>query len=261
MVAVFDTAFHRDLPAYAYSYALPHDVVERHHIRRYGFHGLAHRSSTELYAQATGKPVDRTDLVTLHLGNGCSAAAIRGGRSVDTSMGFTPLEGLVMGTRCGDIDPALVGFLARESKLSCDDIDELLNHRSGLAGMSGCSSDMAELLRSEQAGHAGAHLAIETFCYRARKYIGAYLAVLGQVDAVIFSGGIGEHAPEIRERICRGMQWCGLLIDHDANQALNHMEAGMIRRISRPEARIAVFVAAVDEEAAIAQETFTCLVR
>jgi acetate kinase len=203
MVAVFDTAFHHGLPEHAREYALPRDVTERFHIRRYGFHGLAHASSAALYAESAAKHVDDSSLVTLHLGNGCSAAAIRGGRSIDTSMGFTPLEGLVMGTRCGDLDPALIGFLADAMDLSCKDIERMLNRESGLLGLSGLSSDMQTLLQAKEEGHRGARLAVDTFCYRARKYLGAYLAAMGgQADAVVFSGGIGEHAPEIRSFIC-----------------------------------------------------------
>ena len=259
MVAVFDTAFHRHLPDYARTYALPHDLSERHHIRRYGFHGLAHQSSTALYAETTGTPIDTVNLITLHLGNGCSASAIRGGRSVDTSMGFTPLEGLIMGTRCGDIDAALVGFLARATDRSCAEVERMLNERSGLLGLSGLSSDMAALLEAERDGHPGARLAVESFCYRVRKYVGAYLAVLGRTDAVVFSGGIGEHAPGIRSRICSDMKWCGLVLDEDTNEAITRLESGTITRVSRPDSAPAVFVAGIDEESAIARETISCL--
>lgn len=261
MVAVFDTAFHRTLPAVARAYALPGDLVERFQLRRYGFHGLAHGSSTAIYANAVGKSVSDVNLVTLHLGNGCSAAAIRGGCSIDTSMGFTPLEGLVMGTRCGDLDPALVGFLARNLALSPDGVEDLLNERAGLLGVSGLSSDMASLLQAERDGHQGAQLAVELFCYRARKYLGAYLAVLGQAEAVVFSGGIGEHAPEIRARICAGMEWCGLRLDREANQAVMKIDGGCIERISRSDAALSAFVAGIEEEAAIAEETVRCVAK
>jgi acetate kinase len=261
MVAVFDTAFHHRLPDYAQAYALPSTITERFHIRRYGFHGLAHGSSARLYAETAGKPIGNVNLVTLHLGNGCSATAIRGGQSVDTSMGFTPLEGLIMGTRCGDIDPALVGFLAGAMDRSCGDIERILNERSGLLGLSGLSSDMATLLQAEREGHEGARLAIESFCYRARKYLGAYLVALSDAEAVVFSGGIGEHAPDIRRRICSGMEWCGLVLDQAANQAITKAPSGTIMRISGFGARLAAFVAGIDEESAIARETISCLTR
>jgi len=259
MVAVFDTAFYSHLPDYARTYALPHDLTERYYLRRYGFHGLAHESSAALYAGAAGKPVGTVNLITLHLGNGCSATAIRGGRSIDTSMGFTPLEGLIMGTRCGDIDPALVGFLARVTDRSCEEIERMLNEQSGLLGLSGLSSDMAILLQAERDGHPGARLAVESFCYRARKYLGAYLAALGPTEAIIFSGGIGEHAPGIRWRICSGMEWLGLVLDQEANEAVTKLQAGAITRISRHDSRPAVFVAGIDEQSAIARETVSCL--
>jgi acetate kinase len=261
MVAVFDTAFHHGMPDYAHAYALPQNLIDRFHIRRYGFHGLAHGSSAALYAGSIGKPSRAVSLVTLHLGNGCSAAAIRGGRSIDTSMGFTPLEGLIMGTRCGDLDPALVGFLAGAMDLSCKDVERMLNHQSGLLGLSGLSSDMQRLLQAKAEGHRGARLAVEAFCYRARKYLGAYLAAVGDAEAIVFSGGIGEHAPEIRSMICSGMGWCGLILDQATNEAAVKIPAGTIVRISSSEARIAVFVAGIEEEKAIAGETVSCLVR
>jgi acetate kinase len=262
MVAVFDTAFHHGMPEHARTYALPFELAERFHIRRYGFHGLAHGSSAALYAESVGKPVGEVNLITLHLGNGCSAAAIRGGRSIDTSMGFTPLEGLVMGTRCGDVDPALVGFLIDATQVSSHEVERMLNRESGLRGLSGLSSDMAMLLQAKREGHPRARLAIETFCYRARKYLGAYLTALdGRAEAVVFSGGIGEHAPEIRSLICSDMEWCGLVLDGAANEAVTTIEAGSIVRISRPAAQVAVFVAGVEEEAAIARETVSCLDR
>ena len=261
MVAVFDTAFHHGLPDYARTYALPRDLTERFHIRRYGFHGLAHASCAALYAESIGKPAGAVDLVTLHLGNGCSAAAIRGGRSIDTSMGFTPLEGLVMGTRCGDIDPALVGFLAAATGVSCGDVESMLNKQSGLLGLSGLSSDMRTLLQATREGHRGARLAVETFCYRARKYLAAYLAAVGRAEAVVFSGGIGEHAPQVRSWICSGMEWCGLILDEAANEAADKIRAGTVVRISGPGSKPAVCVAGIEEEKMIARETVSCLDR
>ena len=261
MVAVFDTAFHHGLPEYAREYALPRALAGRFHIRRYGFHGLAHASSAALYAESAGKPPDQVNLVTLHLGNGCSAAAIRGGRSIDTSMGFTPLEGLIMGTRSGDLDPALVAFLADAINLTCREIERMLNQQSGLLGLSGLSSDMQTLLQAKRDGHRGARLAVDTFCYRARKYLGAYLAAIGHADAVVFSGGIGEHAPEIRSLICSGMEWFGLILDQAANEVAVKISAGTIVSIGSSETRLAVMVAGIEEEKAIARETVSCLAR
>ena len=201
MVAVFDTAFHRSMPAYASTYAIPHVMADHYRIRRYGFHGIAHASVVARYAAFTGRALEHVRLITLHLGHGCSAAAIRNGRSIDTSMGFTPLEGLVMGTRSGDVDPAIMSYLGRRQGIQPDNVERMLNEQSGLRGLSGLSDDMAVLLEAEKQNHPRAKMALEVFCYRVRKYLGAYLVALGGADAVIFSGGIGEHAPEIRGRI------------------------------------------------------------
>ena len=257
MVAVFDTAFHHTLPERAWRYAIPQELAARHRLRRYGFHGLAHRYLTERYAAITATPVAKVRLVTLQLGNGCSATAVEGGRSVDTSMGFTPLEGLMMGTRCGDVDPSLVGFLARREGVAVEEVEGWLNTRSGLVGVSGRSGDMRELLAAESRGHAQAALAVDMFCYRVRKYIGAYLAVLGGAEAVIFGGGIGENAPEVRARICDGMEWCGLILDRDRNAAATGAEG----RISREEAGVHAYVIPVDEAVIIARDTVSCLRR
>jgi acetate kinase len=254
MVAAFDTAFHHTLPDYASSYALPYDLSERHGIRRYGFHGLAHHYVTSRYAELTGTPRDQVTIITLHLGNGCSASAIQHGKSVDTSMGFTPLEGLVMGTRSGDLDPTVMSYLVRKEGVSVDEVETWLNTRSGLLGVSGLSNDMRELL--EHADHdARARLAIELFCYRARKYIGAYLAVLGGASAVVFSGGIGEHSPQVRAKICAGMEWCGLAIDAERNAAMQGSEGPL----SPADARLQVYVIPSDEEILIARDTAALL--
>lgn len=260
MVAVFDTAFHRTLPAYASTYAIPQTLATRHRIRRYGFHGIAHASLADGYARATGQRLTDTRLITLHLGNGCSATAIKHGQSVDTSMGFTPLEGLVMGTRSGDLDPAVVSYLARHEPMPVEAVERLLNEEAGLLGVSGVSHDMRALLAAaEQARDARAALAVELFCYRVRKYIGAYLAVLGGADAVVFGGGIGEHAPTIRARICAGMEWCGLRLNPERNVAAVGLAAGNAARISHDDASLAAYVVAADEESWIARETVLCL--
>src|ERR671932_770536 len=230
-VAVFDTAFHQTLPDYAYLYALPYQWYRRHRIRRYGFHGTSHRYVAYRYRKLRGLEREQTNVITLHLGNGCSAAAIRGGDSVDTSMGLTPLEGLVMGTRSGDIDPAIVDFLAAKEGLSAHEVETLLNKQSGLLGISGLTNDMRELLaEAHEHDDRRARLAIEIFCYRARKYIGAYLAAMNGTDAVVFTGGIGENSSEVRQIICEGLQWLGLELDAERNAALVGGREGLISK-------------------------------
>jgi len=260
MVAVFDTAFHQTMPAVARQYALPFELAERHRIRRYGFHGIAHASLANGYAAHTGNPLDQVRLITLQLGNGCSVAAIAQGRSVETSMGFTPLEGLVMGTRSGDVDASIVNFLSEREKVEPAEVERWLNERSGLLGLSGRSNDMRELLRvAEQEQDKRAEFAIDLFCYRVRKYLGAYLAVLDGADAVVFGGGIGENALEIRERICRNMKWCGLELNRDLNRATVGLAPGHAAKISTDGSRLAAYVVAADEESWIARETVRCV--
>ena len=256
-VAIFDTAFYGALPERASRYAIPSELAERHHIRRYGFHGLAHRYMTERYAAITDTPIDEVKLITLQLGNGCSATAVKGGRAVDTSMGFTPLEGLIMGTRSGDVDPSLPGFLARREKVNIEEVEDWLNTRSGLLGISGYSQDMRDLQEAEGKGDTRAALAVEMFCYRVRKYIGAYLAVLGGAGAVIFGGGIGERSPSVRARICAGMDWCGLILDQKRNAEAIGVEA----RVSADHSMIHAYVIPVDEAVIIAHDTVHCLRR
>ena len=227
-VAVFDTAFHQSLAEHAYLYAIPYPLYRRHRVRRYGFHGTSHRSVAYGWRQLTGRPKADVRIITLHLGNGCSACAIAGGESIDTSMGFTPLEGLVMGSRSGDIDPAVLDFIAGKEGLSLPQVEAMLNSQSGLLGISGLTNDMRDLLaEAREHDDRRAKLAIELFCWRARKYIGAYLAAMGGAEAVVFAGGIGENAPEIRARICRGLEWMGLVVDHEANEALVDGRAGV----------------------------------
>jgi acetate kinase len=259
MVAVFDTAFHAAMPATGSTYAIPTDLAERHSIRRYGFHGIAHAALATSYAAATGHLLDQVKLITLQLGNGCSAAAIRDGRSIDTSMGMTPLEGLVMGTRSGDIDPAVVAYLSRREGVDPQTVELWLNQQSGLLGVSGLSPDVRDLLKAEQEGHPRAALALDLFCYRVRKYIGAYLAILGGSNAVVFGGGIGEHASAIRARVCAGMVWCGLVLDPERNTSAANPQPGQVIKVSADSASLPVYVVGVDEEAAIARETVACL--
>ncbi|HWJ18969.1 MAG TPA: acetate kinase [Geobacterales bacterium] len=251
-VAVFDTSFHHSIPEQAFLYALPYHLYRRHRIRRYGFHGTSHRYVAFRYRALRELTRDQTNIITLHLGNGCSATAIRRGNSVDTSMGMTPLEGLVMGTRSGDLDPAIVNLVATKEGMSPSEVDTLLNTQSGLLGISGLSNDMRMLQAESAENHARrVHLAIEVFCYRARKYIGAFLATMGGADAVIFTGGIGENSPEIRARICEGMDWAGLKID----TAKNQQTVGREGLISTDGSRLLAYAIPTDEELLIARDT------
>ncbi|HZY41058.1 MAG TPA: acetate kinase [Anaerolineae bacterium] len=253
-IAVFDTAFHHSLPETAYVYAIPYQLYRRYRVRRYGFHGTSHRYIAYRYRQLTGKTREATRIVTLHLGNGASACAIVEGKSVDTSMGLTPLEGLVMGTRSGDLDPAIIDFVSSKEGLNLNEIDSLLNKQSGLLGISGLTSDMRELLAEEaENGDRRARLAIDVFCYRARKYIGAYLAAMNGADAVILSGGIGENSPEIRRRICAGLEWMGIELDEAKNKS---MAVGGEGRIDAEKSRVEVWVIPTDEELLIARDTW-----
>jgi acetate kinase len=253
-VAVFDTAFHHTIPERAYLYAIPYQLYRRHKVRRYGFHGTSHRYVAYRWRELTGVPRDRTRIITLHLGNGCSACAIDGGNSIDTSMGFTPLEGLVMGTRSGDLDPAVLEYLGAKEGLSPSDVDNLLNKQSGLLGLSGLTNDMRELLaEADENDDRRARLAIDIFCYRARKYIGAYLAALGGADAIVFAGGIGENSAGIRAQICDGLGWAGVKVDEAANV---RMVGGAEGRITTESARLAVWVIPTDEELLIARDTY-----
>jgi acetate kinase len=250
MVAAFDTSFHRTLPKHAFTYAIAHELATKYRIRRYGFHGLAHQYSVLRYGELTGTAKERVNVVTIHLGSGCSACAIRGGESMDTSMGFTPLEGLVMGTRSGDLDPALMSYLAQSESVEASEVEHWLNKGSGLLGISGFSNDMRELMAAYDA-NPRARLAVDVFCYRARKYLGAYLAVLGGAEAIIFSGGIGENSPAVREKICANMEWCGLELDPVANSKT----IGKDGRISNVDSKLNSFVVHTDEELLIARET------
>jgi acetate kinase len=256
MVAVFDTAFHARLPERAAHYAIPWELARRHGIRRFGFHGISYAWATARAAVLLGRTADDLRLVILHLGHGASAAAVRDGVSVDTSMGLTPLEGLVMGTRSGDIDPALIGYLVRTEGVTAAEVEGWLNERSGLVGLAGGSSDVRDLLDRER-DDARARLALGGFCHRARKYLGAYLAVLEGADAVVFTGGIGEHQPELRHRIAGGFAWCGLSLDSDRNLAAR----GRDGLISADGSSIRALVVTSDEERVIAHETAACLAR
>lgn len=252
-VAVFDTSFHQTLPEHAFLYAIPYPLYRRHKIRRYGFHGTSHRSIAWRYRRLTGKSRADTRIITLHLGNGCSACAIVGGNSIDTSMGFTPLEGLVMGSRSGDIDAALLDYIGAKEGLSPRETEALLNKQSGLLGVSGLTNDMRDLLaEAEENGDRRARLAITMFCYRVRKYIGAYLAAMGGADAVVFAGGIGENAPHIRQQICEGLEWAGIHVDPERNAALRNGAEG---KFSTDDSPLEAWVVPTDEELLIARDT------
>ena len=252
-VAVFDTSFHQTMAPAAYLYGLPYVLYERHGIRRYGFHGTSHRYvSRRLAALLQRKPDEEgLRLITCHLGNGCSVAAIRAGRSVDTSMGFTPLEGLVMGSRSGDLDPAIVLHVMGKEELGPWEMNALLNKHSGLLGVSGISNDMRALLEAEQEGNPRARLAVDVFCHRLKKYIAAYVGVLGGVDGIAFAGGIGENAASVRARALEGLEALGLALDHRANDDARGKEA----EISPRGARVRAFVVPTNEEILIARDT------
>ncbi len=253
-VAVFDTQFHTTMPETAFLYGIPYAHYRRHKIRRYGFHGTSHRYVTYRYSRMLGRPLGEANLITLHLGNGCSACAIRKGESVDTSMGFTPLEGLVMATRSGDVDASILDHLAAKEGLTLPELETMLNKQSGLLGISGLTADMRDLLDEEaESGDRRARLAIDVFCHRVRKYIGAYWVTLGGADALIFTGGIGENSPVVRRRICQNLKSIGLKLDPELNERTHGGEAG---RISTDESRLQAYVIPTDEELLIARDTF-----
>jgi acetate kinase len=249
-VAVFDTAFHQTMPRIAYRYAIPEHLYREHQVRRYGFHGTSHAYVGKRAAAMLGRSFDRSHLITLHLGNGASATAIRNGSSVDTSMGMTPLEGLVMGTRCGDIDPAVLIYLLQHLELDQAQLEQLLNRHSGLLGLCGVN-DMREIHRRVETGDPQAELALGIFCYRLKKYIGAYTAVLGDVHGLVFTGGIGENDAETRARACAGLERLGMVLD----EAANRREARGERIISTPDSPVKILVIPTNEELEIARQT------
>ncbi len=255
-VAVFDTAFHQTMERKAFLYGLPYEMYEDYGIRRYGFHGTSHRYVVLVAGRRlaeAGIPLERQRIVTAHLGNGASMAAVKAGRSIDTTMGLTPLEGLLMGTRCGDLDPAIVPYLHDRLQLTPREADALLNKQCGLLGVSGVSSDMRDVKAAAEAGNERAQAAIEIFCYRIRKYIGAYSAALGGLDAVVFTAGIGENEPLVREKALEGLDYLGIAIDADKNRYLTKAAEGV--DISYPERPVRVYVIPTDEELMIARDT------
>ncbi len=249
-VGVFDTAFHQTMPDMAYIYPIPYNLYTEHGIRRYGFHGTSHRYVTARAAQMLERDPADLNFISCHLGNGASVAAVRGGKSIDTSMGLTPLEGLMMGTRSGDIDPALVGFLSRTLNLDLNGVEKILNKESGLLGISGISSDLRDVEREYAKGNERARLAMETYAYHIRKYIGAYAVALGRVDAIIFTAGVGEHASLIREWACRGLDAIGATLDTFKN-ATRHDES----IISKSSSRVRIMIVPTNEELMIARDT------
>ena len=249
-VAVFDTAFHQTMPDYAYMYALPRSLYERYSIRRYGFHGTSHRYVSMRAAEILGRPLASLKLITCHLGNGCSITAVDQGKSVDTSMGLTPLEGLMMGTRCGDIDPAIIFHLMEEGQMSADTINQMLNRESGLLGVSGIASDVRDLFEAVSEGNPQAALALQMFSYRVKQYIGKYVAALGGLDALIFTAGIGENAPPIRATICENLEFLGIHLDEQKNQSSEKEKA-----IHQEEAPVKLLVVPTNEELMIARDT------
>jgi acetate kinase len=249
-VGVFDTAFHQTMPDYAYLYALPYEYYEKYRVRRYGFHGTSHLYVSERAAALLGRPLEDLKLITCHLGNGASVTAVDGGRSVDTSMGFTPLEGLVMGTRSGDVDPAVVTFLMDKEGLTPEQMNNVLNKQSGVFGISGVSSDFRDLENAADAGNELAALAMKTFAYRVRKYIGAYAAAMGGVDAIVFTAGLGENSASMREMICEKLGFLGVAIDPEKNAV-----RGQERDVSRDDARVRVLLIPTNEELMIARDT------
>ncbi|AKB27788.1 Acetate kinase [Methanosarcina siciliae C2J] len=250
MVVVFDTAFHQTLPAYAYMYALPYDLYEKYGVRKYGFHGTSHMYVARRAAAMLGKPIEETKVITCHLGNGSSITAVNGGKSVETTMGFTPLEGVAMGTRCGSIDPAVVPFVMEKEGLTTREIDTLMNKKSGVLGVSGLSNDFRDLDEAASQGNQRAELALQIFAYKIKKVIGEYLAVLNGADAVVFTAGIGENSASIRKRILSDLEGLGIQIDEEKNKI-----RGQEIDISVPEAKVRVLVIPTNEELSIARDT------
>lgn len=253
-VAVFDTEFHQTMPAKAFLYPLPYELYEEQRIRRYGFHGTSHRYVTKRTAEYLGIPLEELNIITCHLGNGCSMAAVKGGKCIDTTMGITPLEGLMMGTRCGDIDPAIIPFIMERQGINPSEVDEIMNKKSGLKGICGMN-DMRDLHTARKNGNERAQLAFEMFTYRIKKYLGAYYAILGRVDAIVFTAGIGENDEFVRADVCTNMEHLGISLDYE----INNIRSGKPRHISTKESRIPVIVMPTNEELEIAQATLSVL--
>ncbi len=254
-VVVFDTAFHQTMPQKAFLFGVPFEYYEKYHIRRYGFHGTSHRFVSQKYAQVTGRDLSQLKIVTCHLGNGSSICAVNGGKSVDTSMGFTPLDGLLMGTRSGSVDPSVVLYLSEKENLSPKQMSDVLNKTSGFLGISGFTSDHRDLVAAAEKGEARAQYALDLMHYQVKKYIGSYAAAMNGLDAVVFTGGIGENASIMRKNVCSDMDFLGLKFDETANEKYNHQ----IGRISSPDSKVDVWIIPTNEELLIARDTLACI--
>ncbi len=249
-VAVFDTAFHQTMPEYVYLYALPYEIYTKYRLRKYGFHGTSHKYVAEKAAEAMGKDIKDLRIVTCHLGNGASVTAVNKGKSMDTSMGYTPMEGLAMGTRVGDVDPAVVPFLMKHENLSAQGVEDLMNKKSGVLGLSGVSSDFRDIEDAAAAGNDRAQLALDVFAYKVKKYIGSFVAVMGGVDAIVFTAGLGENAIGMRAKICEGLEFLGTKIDAERNNV-----RGKLREISEEGSKVKLFLIPTNEELVIARDT------
>jgi acetate kinase len=251
-VAVFDTSFHQTMPAYSYMYAIPHEYYDKYKVRRYGFHGTSHKFVAQKACDMLGLKMENTKIISCHLGNGASICAIDKGKSVDISMGFTPIEGLIMGTRCGDLDAGAILFLQEKENLSIQQINDVLNKKSGMQGVSGVSSDMRDLESAAKEGNKRAELALDMFSYRVKKYVGAYAAAMGGADVILFTGGIGENASNVREAVCKNMEYMGVKLDEKLNNGLR----GEDTVLSTPDSRVKVLLLTTDEELVIATDTY-----
>ena len=250
MAGTFDTAFHHTIPDYAYIYPIPYEYYKKYGVRKYGFHGTSHKYVAERAAEIVGEPLESLKIITCHLGNGASITAVNGGKSVETSMGFTPLEGLAMGTRCGSIDPAIIAFIMEKENKTVEEVNNILNKRSGVLGISGVSSDFRDLEQAAEKGDYNAKLAIEVFAYKVKKFIGSYSAVMNGVDVIVFTAGLGENSVSMRERICSGLDYLGLELDPEANNV-----RGKEAIISKPGCKVKAVVIPTNEELMIARET------
>ncbi|WP_227766732.1 acetate/propionate family kinase [Zhaonella formicivorans] len=250
MVAVFDTSFHQTMPPAAYMYSLPYELYEKYGLRKYGFHGTSHKYVAYRAAALLNRPIEELKIITCHLGNGASITAIDGGKSIDTSMGFTPLEGLTMGTRCGDLDPAIVTFLEEQEGLSCSEVNNLLNKKSGVLGISGVSSDFRDIEEAAAQGNKRAQLALDVFAHDVKKYIGAYAAALNGLDVIVFTAGLGENSPEMREKICKDMEFFGIKLDGTKNKI-----RGQEADVSADDSKVRIMVIPTNEELVIARDT------
>ncbi|MPQ44165.1 acetate/propionate family kinase [Clostridium tarantellae] len=256
MVVVFDTAFHQTMPEEAYVYALPYDLYEKNHVRKYGFHGTSHKYVSQKVAEEMGRNIEDLKIITCHLGNGASLTAVKNGKSIETSMGFTPLEGIVMGTRCGNVDPAIVVYLIKELGYTVEEANELLNKKSGVLGVSGVSSDFRDIEQAASQGNKRAQLALDIFHYKVKQFIGAYAATMGGVDAIVFTAGVGENSAETRIDSCKGLEFLGIEID-----AVKNNVRGKVAEISKDDSKVKVYIVPTNEELMIAKDTLALVTK